>query len=249
MFSSHTDNVIRARHFTNASRGDAQIERLVMHTTEGRPERSDFAEDVANFFKNIPADAPPDDRVSSHYVVDNNSVVGCVEEEDIANHAFGDNPESIGIELAGKAGQTREQWADPYSTAQLALAAKLVADICKRRGIPVRRLTNAQLQARERGIVSHKQVSDLFGQGIRTDPGPNFPWGKFLDAVKANLTPKIQYVLQDGEGKELAHSAPVVADNTQARRERLKAFLGNRLAMLDSELEGDNDAVLRRRKV
>ena len=59
MFSQHTDTVIRARHFTNASRGPADIDRIVMHTTEGKPERPDFAEDVANFFKNIPAKRRP----------------------------------------------------------------------------------------------------------------------------------------------------------------------------------------------
>lgn len=242
MFSSHTDSVTRANSFRNAARGDAQIERVVMHTAE-TPEAGNSAEAVAAFFSRDST------QTSAHYVVDNNSVVGCVEEENIAFHALGDNDQSIGIELAGRARQTKAEWADDYSKAELALAAKLVADICKRRGIPVRRLTNAQLQARERGIVSHKQVSDLFGQGIRTDPGPNFPWGKFLDAVKANLTPKIQYVLQDGEGKELAHSAPVVADNTQARRERIDTFLGNRTAMLDNQLEDANKAILRRRKV
>jgi N-acetyl-anhydromuramyl-L-alanine amidase AmpD len=210
MFSSQTDTVIRAEHFTNASRGDAQIARVVLHTTQGGPERPDFAEDVANFFKNIPADAPSDRRVSAHYVVDNNSVVGCVEEEDIANHAFGDNTQSVGIELAGKAEQTDRQWDDAYSKAQLTLAARLVADICKRRGIPARRLSNEELRERRRGIVSHKQVSDVFGAGIRSDPGPNFPWAAFLAEVRRILRPKqVRFVLVDGAGQELAKSEPV----------------------------------------
>lgn len=229
---------IRANSFINANRGADDIERIVMHTTEGGPERSDFAEDIASFF------AAPSTSVSAHYVVDNNSVVQCVKETDVAFHALGDNDQSIGIELAGKAGQSREQWEDDYSRAQLELAAQLVADICKRRSIPPKRLTNEQLRDRRRGIVSHKQVSDEFGEGIRSDPGPNFPWSKFLNRVEAILADQVQFFLVNSNDEDVFQSSPV-DDEAEARRQRLGAFLGSltegeRLEKVDRELAQNN---------
>ena len=76
--------------------------------------------------------------VSAHYCVDSDSIVQCVREEDIAWHARGGNATSIGIELAGYAGQGPKGWDDDYSWAVLEQAATLTADVCARHRIPVR---------------------------------------------------------------------------------------------------------------
>ena len=78
-------------------------------------------------------------------------IVQCVREEDIAWHARGGNTNSIGIELAGFAGQRALGWSDAYSRAVVERAARLTADVCARHGIPLRRLRAADLVAGRRG--------------------------------------------------------------------------------------------------
>lgn len=209
MNSSLADKHVQSPY--RSSRSGHPIERIVMHTVEGS-EVSTAAEGVANYFKSNSR------RVSAHYCVDNDSIVSCVSEEEVANHAAGDNFESIGIELAGKAGQTAAQWADSFSKAELVLAAKLVADICKRRGIPAKQLSDSELRNRVRGIVSHDAVSRVFGDDIRDDPGPNFPWAKFLGDVRALLDGRRWEVrLVDGTGAVLDRSKIVNRAGLAAR--------------------------------
>ena len=154
------------------------IDVVVMHTME-IAERKDAAEICARWF------AAPASRVSAHYCVDANSVVQCVRESDIAWHARGGNTTSIGVELAGFARQTRKDWADAYSTAVLRRASSLVADVCRRRGIPVRWLAAADLVAGRHGITGHADVSEAYGKSDHWDPGPGFPVERLLALVRA----------------------------------------------------------------
>ena len=119
-------------------------------------------------------------------------MIQCVQEKDIAWHARGGNTDSIGVELAGFARQTRREWADAYSTAVLGRAAALVADICTRRRIPVRWLVAGDLVAGRRGITGHVEVSRAFERSDHWDPGPGFPIESFLDRVRR--------AAQDGTG-------------------------------------------------
>ena len=80
--------------------------------------------------------ASPVSKVSAHYCVDAGTVIQCVREKDIAWHARGGNTNSIGVELAGYARQTTRDWEDAYSSAVLARAASVVADVCRRRQHP-----------------------------------------------------------------------------------------------------------------
>jgi hypothetical protein len=241
---------VEAQHFTNASRGPGDIERIIVHTAEiGETRKS--AESIANFFKNIPASAPPSQRVSAHYTVDNDSVVQCVKDQDIAYHAMGDNEQSLGYELSGFAGQSFAQWRDDYSRKVIDKAAVQMAADCKAYSIPVRWLTNAQLKARERGFATHKQVSDLFGQGIRSDPGAQFPDDLLLRRIQfhmGELSRVVYYISDEANTKALATSAPVNVNDAKARRKRIDDFTSNQVALLDKETNEDRDVVLRRRK-
>jgi N-acetyl-anhydromuramyl-L-alanine amidase AmpD len=169
---------VEANSFRQANR--TSIDRIVIHTAQIQEHR-DSAEDVASFFSN------PSTNVSAHYCIDNNTIVQCVRDEDIAFHAFGDNDSTLGFELSGFAGQTHEQWRDPYSDMVVERAAKLAAEKCKKYGIPVRWLTPDQERRRRKGFVTHKIVSDVWGDSIRSDPGPHFPYGKFLNRVEFHL--------------------------------------------------------------
>lgn len=162
-------------HFTPAD-GRA-IDVVVLHTSEF-PERSGAAQACAEWF------ADPSSQVSAHYCVDADEVVQCVREEDIAWHARGGNQASIGVELAGFARQGADGWSDAYSAAVCERAATLVADICARHGIPVRRLRAPGLRRGLRGVTGHADVSAAFARSDHWDPGPAFPWARFLALVR-----------------------------------------------------------------
>ena len=150
---------------------------VVMHTME-IAERPDAAMICARWF------ATPVSQVSAHYCVDAQTVLQCVREKDIAWHARGGNAHTIGVELAGFARQTAEGWEDAYSTGVLRHASVLVADVCRRRRIPVRWLDADDVRAGRRGITGHAEVSAAYRQSDHWDPGPGFPVESFLDRVR-----------------------------------------------------------------
>jgi N-acetyl-anhydromuramyl-L-alanine amidase AmpD len=154
-----------------------RIDVVVIHTME-IAERADSAEAVARWFSR------PEVEVSAHYCVDADSTVQCVRERDIAWHARGGNERSIGVELAGRAGQGKAGWADAYSYAVLERAAALTADICARHAIPVRWLRAAALRNGARGVTGHVEVTRAFRKSDHWDPGPAFPVQHFLGLVR-----------------------------------------------------------------
>ena len=104
-------------------------------------------------------------------------------ENQIAWHAPGANGNGIGIEHAGYAKQTEAQWLDAYGMDMLRRSAELVAHICKRWNIPVVRLTPELVKAGRRGICGHWDVTQAFRKSTHTDPGPNFPWTRYMAMV------------------------------------------------------------------
>ena len=153
------------------------IDVVVMHTME-IAERPPAAEICARGFRT------PVSQVSAHYCVDADTVIQCVREKDIAWHARGGNTASIGVELAGFASQTRRDWRDEYSAALLDRAATLVADICRRRRIPVRWLVAGDLLAGRRGLTGHSEISRAYGKSDHWDPGDGFPIEWSVDRVR-----------------------------------------------------------------
>jgi N-acetyl-anhydromuramyl-L-alanine amidase AmpD len=212
MHSALANSVIRAKNFTNASRTSAQMKHIIMHTMES-PEGLTTAEDVSRWAAG--STAP---QASWHYAVDANSIVSCVEEEDVAWAAPGANHDGIQIEMAGRAGQTPAQWADAFSKAELVLAAKLVADICRRRGIRAVHGTNFDLSADRRGVYGHVQASEVFKKSNHTDPGVGFPWDGFMKDVQAFLDGrKWQVRLYNKDGQVVDRSTIVGTKGIAAR--------------------------------
>lgn len=174
---------IKARWFTPT--GGRRIDLVVLHTAE-TPEGVNTARAVANYFATTTV------RASAHYTVDPKNIFQCVKDKDVAYAAPGANSNGIHLELSGRAAQTAGEWHDTYSTALLAKAATLTADICAAYKIPARYVPAAQLAAggaAARGITTHNEVSKAFRKSTHWDPGPNFPIIEFVNAVLGGSPP------------------------------------------------------------
>jgi N-acetyl-anhydromuramyl-L-alanine amidase AmpD len=181
-FLVHSDpgliKFLQARRFSRASRAPSSIRLIVIHATDGS-EGLLKAEDCAARFAG--EDSP---KASAHYAVDANSVVQCVLDTDVAWHAPGANHNGIGIELCGRAKQTRAEWLDEISHPTLCIGAGLTARLCKRFNLPVRFVPREGLINKMTGITTHFEVSRAFKKSTHTDPGPGFPMDWFLQQVQ-----------------------------------------------------------------
>jgi N-acetyl-anhydromuramyl-L-alanine amidase AmpD len=156
---------------------------IVIHDME-YPETPRGAEWCAEFFA-----APGSPIASAHYAVDALHVYQCVRDWDVAWHAPGANHDGIGIEHAGYASQSREDWLDDYSRAELERSAALAARIAERYGIPAVRLTGDTLRdVTNKGFAGHLDCTDAFSGGRgHVDPGEGFPWDEYLAMVTGHL--------------------------------------------------------------
>jgi len=170
---------IPARSFT-AGR-IAPVRLVVLHTTENDL-RPGVARAVASWFGG--PDAP---QASSHYVVDADETVQCVLEQDQAWGAPGANGDGVHVELCARAGWSSVAWAAPEAQRMLARAARLVAGICERHGLPVEMVQVEGLLDGEAGITTHAAVSAAWHRSTHWDPGASFPLAAFLEDVRSAL--------------------------------------------------------------
>jgi N-acetyl-anhydromuramyl-L-alanine amidase AmpD len=175
---------VQARGYTPNRRSQPTL--IVMHSMEAA-EKPTTAEAVANWFA-----GPSAPKASAHFCLDNDSIVQCVKVGDVAWHAPGANAGGIGIELAGYARQTSEQWADAYSKAMLDLAAQLVGKLCWDFNIPLVFLDAAALKTGRPGVTTHWEVTQAFKKSTHTDPGKHFPMDELLfDADTYQVYPEL----------------------------------------------------------
>jgi N-acetyl-anhydromuramyl-L-alanine amidase AmpD len=173
--------------FTRGRRRPVQF--VVLHYTAGS-EGPTSAEGGADY------DKRRTDGVSTHYFTDSRGpALQTVRDGDRAHTArFHGNEIGVQIEICGTR-QSAAQWADATSRATLETTAALTALLCRRHGLPVRRLTTAQTRAayyagagsRPKGITDHNACTFAFPEdgGTHTDVGPGFPWAWFLERVQA----------------------------------------------------------------
>jgi N-acetyl-anhydromuramyl-L-alanine amidase AmpD len=155
---------------------------IVVHATDGHEGfRKD--DDVAAMFANK-LDKPR----SSHYVVDGDSCTRCVPDLMTAYHcgrtgnAFG-----IGVELCGRASQSRAEWLDAVSLPMLCIAARLISDLCRQYSITPVVANDRDLYAGRGGITTHSFVTMAWKESSHHDPGPGFPLGSLVMAVRDDL--------------------------------------------------------------
>lgn len=142
------------------------------------------AETIANDF----ATRDPSNKASAQVCVDDNSIIQCVSDS-LEAYAAGPTANALGvhIEHAGYMNQTVEQWRTPRSIAILAIGADVAAQYCIKYDIPPIHLTDEQLSKGMRGLVGHVQCSNVWHESTHQDPGPNFPWDRYLTYVKASI--------------------------------------------------------------
>lgn len=154
------------------------IRRIVIHCTAGlEPGIRAAARSTVAYSKRT-------SRPSSfHYCADARESVQYAYDSVVAFHAP-PNQHSLGYELCcSLKDEGRDHWDQADHQAMLHIAAKDCAALALAYGIPIRRLTVAQLRAGERGFAGHVDVRDAFHQTSHWDPGPHFPWAHFLKLV------------------------------------------------------------------
>lgn len=197
---------IRARH-----QGGRQTPKaIVLHGTVSSDNRG-TARNIARWWN-----GPTSPVTSAHYVVDPGETIQCVGDHSVAYHC-GYNTGSIAVELCDEQTGPAGRWKDADSSAILARAARLVAELCLAYGIEPVRPSIADLKRKgPHGIYGHNDSRLAFGHTSHTDPR-DFDWAGFLRLVRAEIA-KIK-----GEGGK-----PV---NTGGRKDRMKPeayFVGAR---------------------
>lgn len=192
---------VPAKYARTADRGPADIDTIVIHTTEGRYDESrPFEENQSRVYAGVVRyfSDPGRRKVSAHYVVGpDGGVTRMVREKDIAFHATYYNARSIGIECAGWAARRRT-----WTPKLLEALADLVEALAWRYRVA---LDHPPGDARTSGgfftgagIVGHDQIQTPGSaaareHAVRTDPGPYFPWAHFLEMVRSRRARRRTY--------------------------------------------------------
>lgn len=133
---------------------------VVVHCTEGAT-----AEGAARWFQN------PRAQGSAHVCVDDEVVFRCIADSNTAFHAIGVNEIGLGLEIAGFARWSRDEWL--AHSPRVLEAARIHAGWNRLYGIPL-------VESFTRGYHSHAGLP----RNDHTDPGAGFPWDVYLQAVR-----------------------------------------------------------------
>lgn len=156
---------------------------IVVHTAESLPDYT--GPDTSG--ESLALYASTTDRaVSWHSTADSDGLIPMLPDNYTAFHVVDYNRCSIGVEFSTQAGRWYElSLKYPLWYANImAQGANQVAWWCKVYGIAPRRLTKAQADKGERGVVAHADLDP----GRRSDPGAAFAWERFLNDVNSRLT-------------------------------------------------------------
>jgi hypothetical protein len=169
------------------------IGRIVIHSTVS-PCVPGGARSIATYFRSNRAGG------SAHYVVDPAEEVQTAYDSVIAWHAP-PNQGSLGIEMcdipgpvpgdkrgtaAWKAARRSWRWIQPNQQRMLKRTAQLAAGLALAYDVPITFLTPEDLRSGARGITTHNNVSEAFGQSTHWDPGW-WPRGRFMRLVRREV--------------------------------------------------------------
>lgn len=88
------------------------------------------------------------------------------------------NARGLHICAAGRAAWPRSRWLG--NSAQVSTLAKRIAYFSQMYGIPIVRLSPADVRAGKRGVCTHADISAAFRESDHTDPGGNYPMDALL---------------------------------------------------------------------
>lgn len=217
--------------------GNKPIVRIVMHCTAGLEPGVDLAaRRTAAYTKNT-------DRPSSwHYCRDARETVQLTYDSVVAYHD-GTNEHSIGYELCcSLSAQGAGHWIGPAHRAMLKGAAADVARLCLAYGVPIRRIRADGIRRGAKGICGHVDMRNAFpGSTTHWDPGPFFPWRRFMRLVRAEAER-----LTEPERVEFTVASLNIGDGPEDAKLRDLHRLSLRAQVIGLQEAGDRDALLRR---
>lgn len=162
------------------SRSGATVRLIVVHTAEGALTTAE----LGNFFAN------PASQVSSHVGIDDHGIEQYVDYTNASWTMLSANPISEHAELCGFASWTRDQWLGQHMP-MLTLAAQWIRQRCAARGIPVVKLSPADVAAGKAGVCGHVDWTNGMHDGTHQDPGPptSFPWDVVISLAQGAPAP------------------------------------------------------------
>lgn len=180
----------------SSSRNGAAVRLLAVHTGEG----ARTAQNMVAFFER------DDAQGSAHAIADHGVILLGVPYDRAAWTLRSGNPISDNIELCGFAEMTRAQWLSEDSVTwrhstlkrdvtvdrprqMLRRLSLWLAERSRARGIPLRKLTPADVRAGRAGVIGHHDWTVGMNDGTHWDPGPHFPWDVVIaDALNPEET-------------------------------------------------------------
>lgn len=149
---------------------------------------------------------------SYHTIVGRAGDTGRCNDDSYAPWAAGTTGNRRGLHLCamGWSAQNRDEWLS-YD-AQLNGIARVLAHNSVVYGIPLVKLSAADVRAGKRGVCGHGEVSVAWGEVDHTDPGPAFPFDVVLNKAQAIVDGKpnsggFLMALNDAEQREVLEGA------------------------------------------
>lgn len=187
------------------------------------------------------------DGVSSHLYADADSVVQSLDTGARAGHAgsYEGNEHAIAVEITGTNDKSRSWWLANVAWDRLGtVLAAVIRHHWPDGSFAVRRAAVDQMRAdpKIRALYGHDDMRRAWGGTTHTDPGPNFPWDRLIQAILAAM----------GDDMGLADT-PLVGGRTERQAVAdlwWAAFRGNTLsveqqalARMDAQLAGLTELV------
>lgn len=174
-FAAYDINYSMVRSPNFSSRGGKKVRLLIVHTAEGARTNAS----LGAYFSNAA------NQVSSHAGIDDFGVETFVDYSQAAWTARSANAIADQVELCGFASWTRDEWLRDHQNMLDHLGVWL-RERAAARGIPLRKLSPAQVAAGASGVIAHVDWTVGMKDGTHTDCGTEFPWDYVMSVATGN---------------------------------------------------------------
>lgn len=157
----------------HSSRHGARVRLVVLHTTEGARD----VDSLGAYFQRVT-------NVSYHGAMDDDRFETYVYYSEASWSILSANPYSDNAAFCAFSAWDRAEWL--RHPRMIELGAAWVAERCVARGLPIRRLTPAEVAAaaydpsHPGGVIMHRDYTLATGDGTHTDCGDGLPWDVIL---------------------------------------------------------------------